>query len=84
MRNHAHPPADDCTEEYEVTVEYEGKRSYVSRGRPNARAPQRDGVPRRAKLQILDTAGVEQFTGINETCIEVSLYLPSRGRCSKS
>ncbi|KAL1949771.1 hypothetical protein VTO73DRAFT_8652 [Trametes versicolor] len=36
-------------EEYEVTVEYEGKRSY---------------------LQILDTAGVEQFTGINETCIE--------------
>ncbi|OJT13893.1 Ras-related protein Rap-1b [Trametes pubescens] len=57
-------------EEYEVTVEYEGKRSYVSRGRPNTRAPQRDGVRRRAKLQILDTAGVEQFTGINETCIE--------------
>ncbi|KAI0636153.1 ras-domain-containing protein [Trametes polyzona] len=36
-------------EEYEVTVEYEGKRSY---------------------LQIIDTAGVEQFTGINESYIE--------------
>ncbi len=73
----------DRTEEYEVTVEYEGKRSYVSRGRPNTRAPQRDGVRRRAKLQILDTAGVEQFTGINETCIEVSLSMRCRDVYSK-
>ncbi|KAI0364760.1 ras-domain-containing protein [Pilatotrama ljubarskyi] len=36
-------------EEYEVTVEYEGKRSY---------------------LEIIDTAGVEQFTGINESYIQ--------------
>ncbi|KAI0759567.1 ras-domain-containing protein [Trametes elegans] len=36
-------------EEYEVTVEYEGKRSY---------------------LEIVDTAGVEQFTGINESYIQ--------------
>ncbi|KAI0648838.1 ras-domain-containing protein [Trametes meyenii] len=36
-------------EEYEVTVEFEGKRSY---------------------LDIVDTAGVEQFTGINESYIE--------------
>ncbi|KAH9848434.1 ras-domain-containing protein [Lenzites betulinus] len=36
-------------EEYQVTVEYEGKRSH---------------------LQIIDTAGVEQFTGLNESYIE--------------
>lgn len=81
---HIPPLTSDCTEEYEVTVEYEGKRSYVSRGRPNARAPQRDGVRRRAKLQILDTAGVEQFTGINETCIEVSTSPRSQSGCSKN
>ncbi|KAL7279404.1 hypothetical protein ACG7TL_007246 [Trametes sanguinea] len=36
-------------EEYEVTVEYEGRRSV---------------------LNIIDTAGVEQFTGINENYIQ--------------
>ncbi|KAI0788090.1 ras-domain-containing protein [Fomes fomentarius] len=36
-------------EEYELTVEYEGKRS---------------------QLEIIDTAGVEQFTGINESYIQ--------------
>ncbi|KAI0709803.1 ras-domain-containing protein [Earliella scabrosa] len=36
-------------EEYELTVEYEGKRS---------------------QLEIVDTAGVEQFTGLNESYIQ--------------
>ncbi|RPD54304.1 ras-domain-containing protein [Lentinus tigrinus ALCF2SS1-7] len=36
-------------EEYDLTVEYEGKRS---------------------RLEIVDTAGVEQFTGINESYIQ--------------
>ncbi|KAI0654677.1 RAP1B [Cubamyces menziesii] len=39
-------------EEYEVTVELEGKRSH---------------------LEIIDTAGVEQFTGINESYIQRGL-----------
>ncbi|KAI0628515.1 ras-domain-containing protein [Trametes polyzona] len=50
-------------EEYEVTVEYEEKRSH-------AHTAQCDAIRRRTKLQIIDTAGVEQFTDINESYIE--------------
>ncbi|KAJ2990007.1 hypothetical protein NUW54_g8610 [Trametes sanguinea] len=57
-------------EEYEVTVEYEGRRSVVSRGRSQTRAAHRDATRRIAKLNIIDTAGVEQFTGINENYIQ--------------
>ncbi|CDO77178.1 hypothetical protein BN946_scf184705.g3 [Trametes cinnabarina] len=57
-------------EEYEVTVEYEGRRSIVSRGHTQTRAAHRDATRRLAKLNIIDTAGIEQFTGINESYIQ--------------
>ena len=61
------------TEEYEVTVELNGKRSHVSRGRSQTRPAHRDATHRISKLEIIDTAGVEQFTGINESYIQVCI-----------
>ena len=67
------PDMPPILDEYDLTVNYEGKRSRVrmARGPPVCKKLIVGGLP---QLQVIDTAGIEQFAigrGINESHIQV-------------